>query len=78
MWIPLVNRYGGKHHGYYLLHEGKIYEDFALFSFLSLAEYESYREKVTPDPDFKVANDHKEKTKCTKRIERQFMRPLLE
>ncbi|MES9844060.1 MAG: NIPSNAP family protein [Candidatus Sedimenticola sp. 6PFRAG5] len=78
MWIALVNRYGGKHHGYYLPHEGNNYEAFALISFPSFAEYESYREKVTADPDFKVANDHKEKTKCTKRIERQFMRPLFE
>ncbi|GAA3941066.1 NIPSNAP family protein [Litoribacillus peritrichatus] len=78
MWIPLVNKFGGNHHGYYLPHEGKNYEAIALFSFPSLAAYEVYREKVKDDPDFKVANDHKEKTGCTLRVERQFMRPVFE
>ncbi len=78
MWIPLVNKYGGTHHGYYLPLEGKNYEAFALFSFPSLAAYETYRKKVTADPDFIIANDHKEKTNCTRRIERQFLRPVFE
>jgi NIPSNAP len=40
MWIPLVNRFGGIHHGYFLPHEGANNIAYALFSFPSLAEYE--------------------------------------
>lgn len=42
MWIPLVNRFGGTHHGYFLPHEGANNIAVALFSFPSLAVYEEY------------------------------------
>ncbi|WP_315981955.1 NIPSNAP family protein [Aliamphritea spongicola] len=45
MWLPLVTKFGGQHHGYFLPHEGKNYEAFAAFSFESMAAYEEYREK---------------------------------
>ena len=77
MWIPLVNKYGGVHHGYFLPHEGKDYEAMALFSFSSLAAYEKYRESVREDSDFKIAEDYKAKKGFVLRIERQFMRPVL-
>jgi hypothetical protein len=37
MWIPLVNKFGGKHQGYYLPHEGANNIAIALFTFDSLA-----------------------------------------
>jgi len=41
-WIPLVNKFGGIHHGYFLPHEGANDMAVALFSFPSEA-YETYR-----------------------------------
>jgi hypothetical protein len=32
MWNPLVNRFGGNHHGYFLPHEGANNIAYALFS----------------------------------------------
>lgn len=78
MWIPLVNQYGGTHHGYFLPHEGKNYEAFALFSFPSLAAYEDYRVRSKEDPACLATWEYKTATACIKRIERQFMRPLFE
>jgi hypothetical protein len=40
MWIPLVNKFGGQHHGYFLPHEGPNNVALALFSFPTLAAYE--------------------------------------
>jgi NIPSNAP len=46
MWIPLVNKFGGIHHGYFMPHEGANNIAYALFSFPSLAKYEQYREDI--------------------------------
>ena len=43
LWIPLVNRFGGTHHGYFLPSEGANNIALALFTFPSLATYEQYR-----------------------------------
>jgi len=45
LWIPLVKKFGGVHHGYFLPSEGANNIAYALFSFSSLAEYEQYRIK---------------------------------
>jgi len=42
-WIPLVNKLGGTHHGYYLPREGSDTVAVAMFSFPSLAAYENSR-----------------------------------
>ena len=49
MWIPLVENFG-THHGYFMPHEGADNIALALFSFPSLAAYESYRSKAASDP----------------------------
>src|SRR3569623_241048 len=49
MWIPLVERFGGRHLGYFLPHEGANNVAVALFSFPSLAEYERYRAAADGD-----------------------------
>jgi uncharacterized protein (DUF1330 family) len=41
LWIPLVEKFGGKHHGYFLPSEGANNVALAMFSFPSLAAYES-------------------------------------
>lgn len=48
-WISLVERFGGTHHGYLLPHEGAGDVAIALFSFPSLARYETYRAKSLKD-----------------------------
>lgn len=76
MWIPLVNRFGGAHHGYFLPHEGANNIAIALFSFPSLAAYEEYRMKIREDEACLAAFAFADKTRCIIRIERSFMRPV--
>ena len=78
MWIPLVHKFGGTHHGYFLPHEGANNIAVALFSFPSLADYEGYRSKIRSDPDCVAAFRHAEKTRCVISFERSFMKPVLE
>jgi hypothetical protein len=78
LWIELVPRFGGTHHGYFLPHEGGDYVAYALFSFPSLADYEVYRAKMVNDPDCQAAMAYYRDTKCFLRHDRSFLRPLLE
>lgn len=76
MWIPLVTRFGGVHHGYFLPHEGANTIALALFSFPSLATYEEYRLRILDDADCQKAFSYAEETRCIIRYERSFMRPV--
>lgn len=76
MWIPLVNKFGGIHHGYFLPHEGANTIAVALFSFPSLCEYEEYRLKIQDDADCRRAFKHAEDTRCIISYERSFMKPV--
>ena len=76
LWVPLVTRFGGVHHGYFLPHEGANDIAYALFSFQSLADYERYRADSMNDPDCRAAYDLAEQTKCIRRYDRQFLRPV--
>jgi hypothetical protein len=78
MWIPLVNKFGGIHHGYFMPHEGANNIAYALFSFPSLAKYEQYREDIKIDIDCQKAFDFAEKTRCILSYERSFMKPIFE
>lgn len=77
MWIPLVEKFGGTHHGYFLPAEGANNIALALFSFSSLAAYEQYRHDSVTDPDCQAAFEYAEQTDCVLSYERSFMRPLL-
>jgi hypothetical protein len=77
MWIPLVEKFGGTHHGYFLPHEGPSNIGYALFSFESLAAYEEYRIKSLDDPECIKAMDFYRETNCFLSFERSFMRPVL-
>jgi len=77
-WIGLVNKHGGHHHGYFLPAEGASDRALALFSFPSLAKYESYRELFGVDPEFIAADRIRDESGCVLRYERTFMRPLLD
>ena len=76
-WIPLVNKFGGQHLGYFLPHEGTNNVAVALFSFDSLAAYEKYRKDSMDDPDCQEAYEYAVKTRCIVSYERTFMRPVL-
>ncbi len=76
-WMELVNRHGGRHHGYFLPAEGASDKALALFTFPSLAAYEQYRTRFGVDPDFIAADRIRDDSNCVIRYERTFMRPLL-
>ena len=75
-WIPLVRKFGGTHHGYFLPHEGTNDMAVALFSFPSLAAYETYRKDSFKDAECIEAFEYAAKTKCIINYERSFMSPL--
>lgn len=78
MWIPLVTRFGGTHHGYFLPSEGASNMALALFSFPSLTAYDDYRQRSLADPDCQTAFKLAKETRCIVSYERSFFRPVLE
>lgn len=76
MWLDLLPRFGGVHHGYFLPSEGASDVALAMFSFPSLAAYEQYRKDAANDPDCQKAVDFARQTRCFKRFDRSFFRPL--
>jgi hypothetical protein len=77
LWIPLVERFGGQHHGYFLPSEGANNVALALFSFPSLTLYEQYRTQSLQDADCQAAFQYARDTRCILSYERSFFRPLL-
>ena len=78
LWIPLVEKFGGIHHGYFMPHEGANNIALALFSFPSLAAYEEYRSKAALDPECQAAMAYYQETRCFLSYDRSFMRPVFE
>ncbi|MDD1015071.1 NIPSNAP family protein [Pseudomonas rubra] len=76
LWIPLVERFGGQHHGYFLPSEGANNIALAMFSFPSLAEYERYRQDSMNDPECLAAFQYAQDTRCILSYERSFFRPV--
>ena len=76
LWIPLVERFGGTHHGYFLPHEGPNNIAVTLFTFPSLTAYETYRRDSMEDPECQAAYAYAEETRCIVSYERSFMRPV--
>jgi hypothetical protein len=74
-WIRLVEKLGGRHHGYFLPSEGDSDEAFALFTFESLAAYEQYRIAATTDAECQEVYRFAEQTRCIRRYERRFLSP---
>ncbi len=77
LWIPLIRRFGGQHHGYFLPSEGDNDVALALFSFPSLSAYDEYRQKMFADEECRAAMRYAKDTRCIVRYERSFFRPLL-
>jgi hypothetical protein len=78
LWIPLVAKFGGQHHGYFLPSEGVSNVALAMFSFPSLAAYEQYRQQSMLDPECQAAFRYAEDTRCFLSYERSFFRPMFE
>jgi len=78
LWIPLVERFGGQHHGYFLPSEGANNIAYALFTFPSLAAYEQYRKDSMEDAECQAAFAYARDTDCIVSIERSFVRPVFE
>lgn len=76
LWIPLVNKFGGQHHGYFLPSEGANNIALALFTFSSLSEYESYRKASFQDSECIAAFKYAEETRCIISLERSFYKPV--
>jgi hypothetical protein len=75
--IRAIEAHGGRHHGHFLPHEGPNNIAVTLFSFQSLAAYESYRLAVKNDEHAKAAWRLADDSRCIVSFERSFMRPLL-
>ena len=78
LWLPLVIKFGGQHHGYFLPSEGDNNRALALFSFASLAAYEKYREQSLLDDECISAFKYAEDTHCILSYERSFFRPVFQ
>lgn len=91
VWMRLIEKYGGTHHGYFVPGEGLPSAAFsfpgigeegpgdiavALFSFPTVEAYETYRREVATDPECLAATTHYEQTQCFTKYERTFMRPV--
>jgi hypothetical protein len=92
MWMPLVEKFGGTHHGYFLPQAGPskaapfsfpgLATDgprdvaVALFSFPDMEAYESYRRKAAEDKECRAAMAYYDETKCFLSYERTFLRPV--
>jgi len=76
LWIPLVNQFGGNHLGYFLPSEGANNIALAIFSFPSLAAYETYRCNAAKDNECIAAFEYAQTTGCIVSYERSFLRPV--
>ncbi len=78
MWIPLVKKFGGHHNGYFLPSEGANNIALALFTFPTLSDYESYRDKSLSDEACIKAFKFADEVDCIISYERSFFRPVFE
>jgi NIPSNAP len=90
-WIPLIERYGGVHHGYFiprmspdrvgasfpgLGYDGPADVGVAMFTFPDEESYRRYREMVATDPECQSAAALVRETGCFTRYERLFLQPV--
>ena len=75
-WITLVNHFGGQHLGYFMPSEGASDVAYALFTFPSLAAYETYRQQSARDEVCQTLL--KELPTLVHRYDRTFLRPVTE
>ena len=91
VWMRLIEKYGGMHHGYFMPGEAPpsapfsfpgVGEDgpnnfaIALFSLPTVEAYETYRAEVRNDPECIAMTKLHAETNCFTKYERTFVRPL--
>ena len=91
IWVPLIEKYGGKHLGYFLPidtppsaafsfpgvgEEGPDNVAIAMFSFPTIEAYDSYRERVKNDPECLRATTIRDESQCFTRYERRFVKQV--
>jgi len=91
VWMHLIEKYGGTHHGYFVPGKGPTSAAFsfpgigeagpdnvavALFSFPSVEAYETYRRDVANDPACRAITSHYEQTNCFTKYERTFVKAV--
>ena len=89
VWMRLIEKYGGTHHGYFVPgdappsaafsfpgigEEGPDNIAVALFSFPSVEAYEAYRRDVPQDPECAEITRLRDESQCFIKYERTFMR----
>jgi hypothetical protein len=77
LWLRLIPKFGGVHHGYFLPSEGHSDRGFGVFSFDSFAAYEGYRAAAAHDEEALAANQIRDTEAGVIRWNRAFYRPLL-
>lgn len=77
MWIPLVEKFGGQHNGYYLPSEGANNIALCLFTFPSLAAYEEYRTTSVNDSECQAAFQYAEESDCVIAMNAVSLDPFL-
>jgi hypothetical protein len=75
-WLTLIPKCGGDLQGYWMPHEGTNNIAFALVSFASLAEYETYRARIRADKDSMANFNFAEENKFILAEERTFLRKV--
>ncbi|MEH6419031.1 NIPSNAP family protein [Pseudomonas sp. CGJS7] len=76
LWIGLVEKFGGTHHGYFLPSEGHNNIALAMFTFPSMAAYEEYRARSAEDPECIAAFAYATQKRFIVSYERSFFRPV--
>jgi len=77
MWLALIPKFGGIHHGYFLPSEGHSNVALGLFSFASLADYERYRCAAGQDDEALAATRFRDERAGVLEWNRSFYRPVL-
>ena len=76
MWLHRVPKFGGARHSSFFPKDSASDLAVALFSFASLADYETYRLESQIDPDCQAAYAFADETRCIIRLDRQFLEPV--
>ncbi|MEL7182821.1 MAG: NIPSNAP family protein [Pseudomonadota bacterium] len=76
--LHFVPKPGGVRYGYPMPHEGPNGIAYRHFSFASVADYGAYRGKMWQHAAWLRADDHAKRTRCIRRCDLSFTRPLFD
>ncbi len=78
LWIHLIHRLEESITATYCLPKAQATSHWLRLPFTSFAEYEAYRKAAADDPECQAAVRYANETKCIRRWERTFFRPVFE